>query len=339
MDDRLVDSVLASPLGVSWLNVLEARAAGDRTSSVTMLPAGRDSVDAAMDLVETMTFGELIDAALFAGIFESGPWIVDAPAKVADAYRQAERRAPIASAIAERFGDELEAPLDRSGQLWWTDGSPWLESCAPLFGRLDDVYGAGEFTTAGLWTAADPPAEALVEMVGAWEYETGPVTRWWLPVRPEARVFEINRPADWARLVTAHPRRARPHPGWELPGVNQHRHEIAPLFAVAGQRAARTSVGEHLVPDWQSVADEYDGVHLSWAGFVTAEGCIVDLGGGDVAMLRYWFSERTLWLADVFGEPRPGPEPHVDLSSGNHYPPLAPRLTVDPAFMRRLLGR
>lgn len=30
-----------------------------------------------------------------------------------------------------------------------------------------------------------------------------------------------------------------------------------------------------------------------------------DLPRNDAAMLRYWFSERTLWLADVFGEPEP----------------------------------
>ncbi len=65
-------------------------------------------------------------------------------------------------------------------------------------------------------------------MVGAWEYETGPISRWTLPLRPAARVFEMHLPSDWAHLTTAHPRHADPHPGWELPGVNQHLSEIAP---------------------------------------------------------------------------------------------------------------
>ncbi|WP_116997637.1 hypothetical protein [Desertimonas flava] len=337
MDEDLVDSVLASPLGVCWLNVLEARAAG--SGDPTARGTERESVDATVEAVASMTFGALVDAALFAVVVEAGPWIGDAPARIAEGYRQAQRRVPIAEAIATRFSDDLDAPLDRSGQLWWTDGAGWLESCAPLFERLDEVYGAGEFTFSGLWTSADPPPEAVVEMLGAWEYETGPVSRWWLPVRPEARVFEIRRPADWARLVSDHPRRAAPHPGWELPGVNQHRQDVAPLLGVTGQRAARTAVGRHLVPDWRSVAEQYDGVHLSWAGFVTAEGCISDLGDGDVTMLRYWFSERTLWLADVFGDPRPAPDPGVDLSSNSHHPPLPPRRTIDATFIRRLLGR
>ena len=62
-------------------------------------------------------------------------------------------------------------------------------------------------------------------------------------------MFEIHRQADWVRLVTAHPRPAEPHPGWELPGVNQHVSEIAPLLASAKLRAARVSVRRHVVPD------------------------------------------------------------------------------------------
>lgn len=82
--------------------------------------------------------------------------------------------------------------------------------------------------------------------------------------------------------------------------------------AAAGiaRRAVRDHVRRHLVPDWASVATEVDGVHLSWAGVLTAEGCVTDLGDGDVAMLRYWKGERTHWLNDVLGEPVPlGPPP------------------------------
>ncbi|MEP7115007.1 MAG: hypothetical protein ABI862_17200 [Ilumatobacteraceae bacterium] len=159
-------------------------------------------------------------------------------------------------------------------------------------------------------------------------------------MRPEAKVYEIHRPENWARLVAAHPRQASPHPGWELPGINQHLHHISPLLAATGQRAARASVRRHVVPDWRSVAGQYDGVHLSWAGFITAEGCIIDIAGGDVSMLRYWFSERTLWLADVFTEPSRAPDPQINFSSANqHHPPLPPRIAVSRDFILRLLGR
>lgn len=156
----------------------------------------------------------------------------------------------------------------------------------------------------------DPPDVAHEQLVDAWELEGSPISRWRLPVLPEARVLEVHRPSDWARLVMEHPREAATHQeSWELPGRNQRRFELCALTAVPNQRAARTTMRRHLVPDWRSVADHYDGVHLSWAGFITAEGCITDLADGDVTMLRYWFSERTHWLADVFGEPEPASAP------------------------------
>ena len=330
---------MASPLGVSWLAVLEAGGSGDERWPATSPIADPAAVSAAVDLIGEMSFGRLVESAVFAAVFESGPWMVDAPAKIAAAYEQADWRAPIAEAVSERFGDQLHAPIDHGSQQWFTDGSPGLESLAPLFGGFDDVYGAGEFPLAGLWTATDPPPEALGEMVGSWEYETGPITRWWLPVRPEASVFEIHRPADWARLVTAHPRAAAPHPGWELPGINQYVTDITPLLVSAEHRAARESVRHHLVPDWRSVSGQYDGVHLSWAGFITSEGYVVDLGDGDVTMLRYWFSERTLWLADVFGEPRAAPDPQINFATGTHWPPLPPRIPITRDLIVRLLGR
>ena len=337
--DGLVDAVLASPLGVSWLAVLEAGFPDDERWRSISPVADPSSIAASVDRIAEMSFGSLMRAAVFSGATQSGPWTPDAPATIASAYRQAERRAPIAEAIAARFSKQLHAPLVLDRQQWFSDGSPGIGTIAPLFRNFDDVYGAGEFTWAGLWTTTDPPPDAILEMVGAWEYETGPITRLWMPVRPAVRIFEIHRPQDWARLVTSHPRPAVSHPGWELPGVNQHHAEVSPLLALPEQRATRVSVRHHLVPDWQMVAGQYDGIHLSWAGFITSEGCIVDLGGGDATMLRYWFSERTAWLADVFGQPSSAPDPHIDLATRNHWPPLPPGATIDSDLIVRLLGR
>jgi hypothetical protein len=77
------------------------------------------------------------------------------------------------------------------------------------------------------------------------------------------------------------------------------------LRAVATQHAVRTEIAVHVLPDWEAVAADLDGVHLSWAGFLTSEGYISDLPNGGVTMMRYWGSERTLWLHDVFDDPEP----------------------------------
>jgi hypothetical protein len=297
----LVDDVLAAPAGVALLARLEAEVREDGQWWEAPAPTA-DGVAAAVAWVHAASVGELLGRALDAAAFRVGPWIVEAPGYAASAYLDAAVRRPIAEAVVERFGARLEADLDvERQQLWRTPSTPRAR-----FSAYDRVYCCGEFPWDAERTVTDPPAELHDELTEVWEMRIAdePVTRWRLPVRPGARVHEIHRPDDWASLVARFPHRAPAHGGWELPGPNQHAAELGALLAVPGQRAARTGVAVTM-PDWAAVAEAYDGVHLSWAGFLTAEGCVVDLPDGSVTMLRYWASERTFWLHDAFGDPQP----------------------------------
>lgn len=341
--EGFVDAIMASPLGVTLLARLETRVRYPAGGGL-VLSTGPSSVAAAAEAVSDMTFGELVELAVLTAVIDVGPWISDAAATAAAAYRDAEQRAPIAQALDERFATALHEPIRRSGQQWWATPDLAVHQLAPLFQSFERVYGAGQFTWAGLWTSTDPPEVAHEQLIDAWELHDGPISRWRLPVLGDARVLEVHRPGDWARLVVEHPREGeRGQESWELPGPNQRWAELPVLTAVPGQRAARTAIRRHLVPDWRAVADHYDGVHLSWAGFITAEGCITDLDDGDVTMLRYWCSERTQWVADVFGDPQPAPAPHlpdraargggVDVRSDTE------RRRRDARALARLLGR
>ena len=121
-----------------------------------------------------------------------------------------------------------------------TSSCPWVQRCSSIgsvtqkernrtlrFDDFSDVYGNGEFTWDGFWTVTDPPPETHDGLISAWEMYPGPVTRWRLPVRPRVRLWTINHPTDWVRLVESYPKVAsRGHDGWELPGANQHLTEI-----------------------------------------------------------------------------------------------------------------
>lgn len=142
-------------VGVTLLSVLEAGRdadVGSWRSSPTSTPAW---VDAAVDDVGSMSFGDLIDAAVYTAVIESGPWITDAPTNVASAYRHAEARTSIAEAVNDRFGEALHAPLDRAARQWWTDGSSWFEQLMPLFRNFERVYRAGQFTWAACRASCD----------------------------------------------------------------------------------------------------------------------------------------------------------------------------------------
>jgi hypothetical protein len=304
--EGFADALLAAPVGAVLLARLEASQRDDVPWYSSPSDSHPDAVLRALGALEEMPFGELLAAAVDAGNRLAGPWIPDAPTHLAHAYRVAPARRVLAQTIADRFDDELHGDAGLAGQQWWLcydSANQWWTR--PRFEHLDETYGSGEFTWNGLWTVTSPPDETHDELAGAWELWGNPVSRWALPVSPAARVWHIHRPADWVELVDAYPRPATTAYGWELPGQNQHRTDVQALMDIPGQRGVRASVLRHLVPDWPAVARDYDGVHLSWAGYLTTEGFIADLADGATTMLRYWFSERTLWLADVFGQPRP----------------------------------
>jgi len=209
--DEFVESLLLAPVGAGLLAALEERARSDVATSAS--PPRSDH--AAVDTVAAgMSWGALLSAAVETGLLRVGPWMSESPENLAEAYRQAGARRPLAHVLAERFGSALHAPLDVSMQQRWHSGSPDVEFFRrPRFRRFDDVYEAGQFTFAGLWTVSDPPPEVHRDLISAWELDPEPVTRWHLPVQRDVRLWEIHRPADWVLLVSTYPAGGRAYSG------------------------------------------------------------------------------------------------------------------------------
>jgi hypothetical protein len=363
----LVDALLTSPVGVALLGRLEARhllitqlppmgpgtavasaSSGDDDELEPMVwpskvPDGSspESVAAAVNDVRSMPLAELLAAAVDAGFRSAGPWSGDSDMQLMRAYRDAHLRVAIAEAVAEKLAPLRDEVVDLERQQWWHTNhraEGWF--AARRLRDLDsNVYGNGEFTFGGVWTVTDPPEPAHDPLASAWELDDHPLSRWAMPIAPDARVFEIRGPDDWIALVERYPKvAAQGHSGWELPGPNQY-HVDPDLEGVSHGRAVRTHISRHVLPEWTRVAEDYDGVHLTWLGWLTTEGLIVDLPSGGVTMLRYWFSERTLWLRDVFGEPQPLPGPTIEHVDSADVTIDATRRAQDRAVLRAMLGR
>lgn len=350
-DDRGVAEVLlTAPAGVALLHALETECRTDVHRWDCPIDSRPDAVDAAVDLVGELSFGGLMQRAVAAADRFAGPWMPSSPADLTVAYRLAPARATIARVVAERFVQPLCAPFDGDGQEWWST----TRSDTPQHPRPWDheaVYSCGEFSWGGLWTVTRPPDELHHDLIEFWELNPYPIGRWALPVRPGACIYEIHHVDDWARLVAAYSKRpARGHSGWELPGPNQHLAETVGVEIASSGRAARHDVTVAM-PDWKEVAVDDDGVHLTWMGMLAAEGHVSEVPGegeDTATMLRYWASERTLWLCDVFGdpEPRPGPvivddrgsidgdEDGIGIDVADH----PGRLATDQHSLRRRLG-
>jgi hypothetical protein len=97
-----------------------------------------------------------------------------------------------------------------------------------------------------------------------------------LHIDPAARVYEIGGPGDWHAL-------ARRYRGSDFPGDHVER--------TAGYRPGPT-------PAWSAVAEDWDGVHLTFFGFLTSLFVPVS---DDVltTTLWAWGAAQTLWLRDV----------------------------------------
>lgn len=89
-----------------------------------------------------------------------------------------------------------------------------------------------------------------------------PLPAWGLGFHAKPRVLEINRPFDWHQLCIEHPDQAR---------------------------------DGRLIPNWQTVADEWDGVHITLGGALTCEQTRFQ-ADGQYSEMRWIHTERTYWL-------------------------------------------
>lgn len=125
-----------------------------------------------------------------------------------------------------------------------------------------------------------------------------PATRWWSghldqgtqqyvesvrywPVTPDrtARICEITGPDDWVALVTRYP----------LEVTKSRRHD---WWRVAGW------AGPWLMPDYAAAAADYEAVHLTVGGYLTASGRALAVHSAR-CLLAGWDPDKTYWLADA----------------------------------------
>lgn len=119
-----------------------------------------------------------------------------------------------------------------------------------------------------------------------------PMGCWAVPVTGEARIFEIHFPSDYLALCESYPSTGPIPRAW-------------PRHWRLGSRA--------MWPRWSAVARDWDGIHISVAGLLTATGVAITTGSF-TCLLADINSEMTVWFDAPFGEPlllnaQAGPQP------------------------------
>ena len=108
---------------------------------------------------------------------------------------------------------------------------------------------------------------------------------WPLRLDRSPRICEITGPDDWAALAARYPlevTKSRRHDWWRVTGW----------------------AGPWLMPDYAAAAADYEAIHLTVGGYLTAAGRA--LAAGDArCMLAGWDPDKTYWLADVLASAGP----------------------------------
>lgn len=256
---ELADTLLASPLGCSFLDASERSGFG---------------VD---DISDPTTAFFLAGRAW--GMIT--PWSATQAPDIAELLRRSPRWVERAHALVEdprnawwfedlRRADQLmirqaEPPVGWSAvQLWDADKRAAHERYSQ-----QPVYPTCTSTAFDGLSSYLVSASEIVEDLGPLAF---PVQRILVTVSPDARVFEVHDAEGWSELCRRYP--------------------------------AHTPGGLHggsLVPDFSLAASDWDGVHLSFGGLLTATHVPVE-GPGGRTLLEGWEAEQTVWLNPSFDD-------------------------------------
>ncbi|MGJ9426204.1 hypothetical protein ACHABX_10230 [Nesterenkonia halotolerans] len=106
-------------------------------------------------------------------------------------------------------------------------------------------------------------------------WETAHTRRLWVSGAP--RVCEIRSAQDWAALCERFP----------LEVSAEKRHD---WYRTTGR------AGRWVIPDWEAASKEYDGVHLSVAGYLSSAGRAIPVGADTASVIAGWNPGESWWF-------------------------------------------
>jgi len=104
-----------------------------------------------------------------------------------------------------------------------------------------------------------------------------------IPIRGRGTTFEIRSAEDWASLCRAHP----------LEVTASRRHD---WFRATGRD------GRWVIPDWESVAGEWDAVHLTALAYLGGAARAIPVNADTASVIAGWDPDATIWLTGAAEE-------------------------------------
>jgi len=160
----------------------------------------------------------------------------------------------------------------------------------------------GLFSTTRALPGQGPMGLRFVEDTLGWEAAS--VERVHIPA--DARIYEIDGAAAWAELAGRYP----------LEVTASRRHD---WYRITGR------TGTWVIPDWSQVLHDFDAVHLTIAGYLSAAGTNIRLDADRSTVLAGWDPDATYWLTDLDRDASTVADWHLDGADRLWRPSPAPR--------------
>ncbi|ROR74418.1 hypothetical protein EDD31_2833 [Bogoriella caseilytica] len=170
--------------------------------------------------------------------------------------------ARLATWRAEIDADESRARAEVPSDIHAPYSGQWWSM--PPHGLCVTTRMLGALGPAGLWLVEDSFGHERAATVA-------------VEVPEDLRVLEIRGSEDWAEICRR----------WPVEVTAHKRHD---WYRATGRN------GRWVVPDWTLLAREYDGVHLSVAGYLSTAGTAIDVDGEAASVIAGWDPDSTWWF-------------------------------------------
>jgi hypothetical protein len=183
---------------------------------------------------------------------------------------------------------ELSEDAGGTSTVW----RAWFAPSPPDWKSVSGAWWSAPIAQPGVCTARStgqpllPTGLVFVEDSFGWTAATS----WQVSATSEVRVLELGAPEHWVDLVRRYP--------LEVTATTKR----GDWWRTTGRD------GRWAMPDWPAVAEDWDAVHLSVAGYLTTAGRALGVDSDTATVLAGWPPDATFWLADVLqvaGSPTP----------------------------------
>jgi hypothetical protein len=203
-------------------------------------------------------------------VLDVSPWRADHAAVIARLREQRTMLGNCADVLQEVLTERgWWSGVDRRAQVWVSPDPRLTPAESHMTLDLRPFDGDATKPRRAFWTST-----RVTDVVSGWiewlrfgdDRRHGPYHPWLLTVAAEARVTEIHSPDDWRSLIDRYGA-VSSDGGWSI--------------------------------DWELMRRDWDAVHLSVGGLLTAHAPAVT-GAPDAGLLDGWHMESTVWLRWTF---------------------------------------